>query len=564
MPDGLRLIAERYRLMRLLGSGGMGRVWLARDEVLRRDVAVKEVVFPAGMTRDEREEMCLRTLREARAAGRLSHPNVVQIYDVVEAEDRPWIVMEYVPSRSLFQLIRRRGPLPPREVAKIGLSVLAGLTAAHDAGVLHRDVKPGNVLITEDGRVVLTDFGLATFDGGEGSVTRSGLILGSAQYIAPERARDGASSPASDLWSLGATLYAAVEGRSPYARSTSMATLTALATGPPDPPQRAGPLKGLLNGLLRKNPRTRFDAAQAERLLRRVATGRPRGRDRTETTRGFSRKLRETPADAHDLPVAVAAVREAEPIHKIVTPELLSIVDRRYRRRRRWPWVAAAAVVLLVPGLALVLDMQAGSGPRGQGSTPPGSAQSPTPTPATAAAGVLACTTQVPERELVVPSQVPLRPGEQDLAGGFVWHRETNGLRIAAAPGWGRSTIGESLLCFRERDGARAISVQRIDRPAGAIASAWDRLEAPWRAAANMADYRRVTVGLGALEGSADLEYTFDGPNGTPMHGRSMLVATSPTTAYIISFIAKEIDWTALATQYLMVVGSFSPADESG
>ena len=548
MPDGLRLVAERYRLMRLLGSGGMGRVWLARDEVLRRDVAVKEVVFPAGMTRDEREELCLRTLREARAAGRLSHPNVVQIYDVVEAEDRPWIVMEYVASRSLFQLIKQRGPLPPREVAKIGLSVLAGLTAAHDAGVLHRDVKPGNVLITEDGRVVLTDFGLAIFDGGEGTVTRSGLILGSAQYIAPERARDGASSAASDLWSLGATLYAAVEGRSPYARSTSMATLTALATGPPDPPQRAGPLKGLLNGLLRKNPRTRLDAAQAERLLQRVATGRARGHDRTPV-----------PADAHELPIVADAVRELQREHKIVTPELLSIVDRR-RRPRRWPWVAVAtAAVLLVPGLALLLDMQAGSGQGGQGTSP-----GPMPTPLNAAAGVIACTNQVPEREQVVPSQVPLLPGEKrDLAGGFVWHRENNGLRIAAAPRWGWSYVDASLLCFRERDGARAISVQRIDRPAGEIVSAWDRLEAPWRVAANMANYERVKVGPGVLEGSADLEYTYDAPNATPMHGRSMIVATSTNTAYVISFIAKEIDWTALATQYTMVVGSFSPADES-
>jgi hypothetical protein len=262
-------------------------------------------------------------------------------------------------------------------------------------------------------------------------------------------------------------------------------------------------------------------------------------------------------------------VREAEPIHKIVTPELLSIVDRRHRRRRRWPWVAAAAAVLLVPGLALLLDMQAGSPPGDQrNGSPTGSAPSGAPasvTPVTAAAGVLACTVPAPEREQIVPAQVPLLPGEKmDLAGGFVWHRENNGLRIAAAPGWGWSYVDSSLLCFRERDGARAISVQRLDRPAGNLATAWDVLEAPWRAAANMADYRRIKVVLGPFwEGSADLEYTFNGTNGAPMHGRSMLVATSSRTAYIISFLAKEIDWTALATQYLMVVGSFWPADES-
>src|SRR4029450_11643989 len=173
---------------------------------------------------------------------------------------------------SFSQTIREDGPVTPKRAAEIGLAVLSALRAAHKAGVWHRDVKPGNVLLAEDGRVVLTDFGLATYDG-DGGVTRSGLILGSAQYIAPERARDGASGPESDLWSLGATLYAAVEGRSPYARESSMATLTALATQPPDPPTRAGPLRPILLGLLRKNPRPRMRQAEAERLLRKVVAG---------------------------------------------------------------------------------------------------------------------------------------------------------------------------------------------------------------------------------------------------------------------------------------------------
>ena len=217
----------------------MGRVWLARDEVLHRDVAVKEVVLPPELGEFEREELFQRTLREARAAGRLNHPNVVAVYDVVQAEGRPWIVMELVRSRSLYQVVREDGPISPKRTAEVGLAVLAALRAAHAAGVWHRDVKPGNVLLADDGRVVLTDFGLATFDG-DGTVTRSGVILGSAQYISPERAREGSSGPESDLWSLGATLYAAVEGRSPFARETSMATLTALATAPPDTPKRAG------------------------------------------------------------------------------------------------------------------------------------------------------------------------------------------------------------------------------------------------------------------------------------------------------------------------------------
>src|SRR5689334_12232814 len=176
------LIAGRYRLVSQIGSGGMGRVWLARDETLHRDVAVKEVVLPPDLTTAEREELNVRTLREARAAGRLSHPNVVAVFDVIQAEGRPWIVMELVRSRSLYQTIRENGPVTPKRAAEIGLAVLSALRAAHKAGVWHRDVKPGNVLLAEDGRVVLTDFGLATYDG-DGAVTRSGLILGSAQYI---------------------------------------------------------------------------------------------------------------------------------------------------------------------------------------------------------------------------------------------------------------------------------------------------------------------------------------------------------------------------------------------
>ncbi|WP_203935419.1 serine/threonine-protein kinase, partial [Planosporangium mesophilum] len=266
------LLAERYRLVRSLGQGGMGRVWLARDEVLHRDVAIKEVVPPEGLTAQERDEMRRRTLREARAAARLNHPSVVRVYDVVRTDMHPWIVMEYVPSRSLHEVINEDGTLPPARVARIGLQVLGALRAAHRAGVLHRDVKPSNVLLTDDGRVVLTDFGLATM-AGDATVTRPGMVLGSPAYIAPERARQGITGPESDLWSLGATLYAAVEGSSPYQRSSAIETLTALVTEEPPPARNAGPLKSVLNGLLRKDPESRIDAEEAERLLRRAAGG---------------------------------------------------------------------------------------------------------------------------------------------------------------------------------------------------------------------------------------------------------------------------------------------------
>lgn len=254
----------------------MGRVWRARDEVLHRDVAIKELVPPPGLTTDERREMRERSLREARAIARLNNINVVRVFDVLRTDADPWIVMEYVPSRSLQDTLAADGPVSPGRAAEIGLGVLGALKAAHKAGVMHRDVKPGNVLLGEDGRVVLTDFGLATVPG-DPNVTRTGLVLGSPAYIAPERARDGTAGPEADLWSLGATLYAAVEGRSPYARSSAIATLAALATEPPPPAKRAGPLKAVLNGLLRKDPTQRITADVAERLLRRAADKRPRG-----------------------------------------------------------------------------------------------------------------------------------------------------------------------------------------------------------------------------------------------------------------------------------------------
>ncbi|HEU4422853.1 MAG TPA: serine/threonine-protein kinase [Pilimelia sp.] len=297
-----QVVADRYRLVEPLGQGGMGRVWRARDELLHRDVAIKELVPPIGLTADERQEMRERTLREARAIARLSHPNVVRIFDILRTDGDPWIVMEYVPSRSLQDVLANDGPLPPKRVAEIGLGMLAALRAAHRAGMVHRDVKPGNVLLGDDGRVVLTDFGLATIPG-DPVVTRTGLVLGSPAYIAPERAHDGTAEPAADMWSLGATLYAAVEGQSPYARPSAIATLAALATEPPAPARHGGPLKPLFNGLLRKDPAQRIGADEAERLLLRAAGRRPRS---ARSLLGARRSLADQrrPSPARSLPVA--------------------------------------------------------------------------------------------------------------------------------------------------------------------------------------------------------------------------------------------------------------------
>ncbi|PZF99298.1 serine/threonine-protein kinase [Micromonospora deserti] len=309
-----QLVADRYRLISPLGQGGMGRVWKARDEVLHRDVAIKELVPPPSLTDDERREMRERSLREARAIARLNHINVVRIFDVLRTDGDPWIVMEYVPSKSLQDTLAEQGPVSPARAVEIGLGVLGALKAAHKAGVMHRDVKPGNVLLGDDGRVVLTDFGLATIPG-DPNVTRTGMVLGSPAYIAPERARDGTAGPEADLWSLGATLYAAVEGKSPYARPSAIATLAALATEPLPPPKNAGPLKPVLNGLLRKDPEERITAEVAERLLRRAGGKRAR---RVPLLDGVRRPGPNGPREPR--PPLVPAPRPAEGRPEPVTP----------------------------------------------------------------------------------------------------------------------------------------------------------------------------------------------------------------------------------------------------
>ena len=272
-----RMVAGRYLLQNTIGRGAMGTVWRARDTVLARDVAVKEVrlrgpVTAGSVMTEETRVLYQRTLREARTAARLNHPAVVTIFDVVEADGSPWIVMELVQARSLDQVLTEDGPLPPQQAADLGLRVLGALACAHEAGILHRDVKPSNVLLGPDNRAVLTDFGIATLEGDSG-LTQAGMVMGTPGFTAPERIRGDAASPASDLWSLGATLYAAVEGRGPFDdRGNSIAILAAIANEEPPRPRSAGPLRHVIEALLNRNPQARPDAATVSRLLAAAGT----------------------------------------------------------------------------------------------------------------------------------------------------------------------------------------------------------------------------------------------------------------------------------------------------
>jgi tRNA A-37 threonylcarbamoyl transferase component Bud32 len=270
-----RVVGGRYRLQDPIGHGAMGTVWRARDELLDRDVAVKEVMIRPALSDAERSSAYERTLREAKTAARLNHPGVVAVFDVVEEDGRPWIVMELVQARSLEQVLAEDGPLPPARAADIGQQLVSALATAHCAGVLHRDVKPSNVLLAPDGRAVLTDFGIATFEG-DAQLTQTGMVMGTPAFTSPERIRGEPATPSSDLWSLGATLYAAVQGRGPYQeRGGALTTMNAVLHEDVPVASSAGQLGPVIAALMCRDPAARPDAARAALLLSGALGGGP-------------------------------------------------------------------------------------------------------------------------------------------------------------------------------------------------------------------------------------------------------------------------------------------------
>ncbi|WP_367324863.1 protein kinase [Streptomyces sp. HUAS ZL42] len=301
MPSGSptsgvgRVIAGRYLLLNRLGSGGMGHVWLAHDQRLACEVALKEIVFRDPAEADERDARVARARAEARhAAGLRGHPHVVTVHDVLEHDGLPWIVMEYVAGAvDLRELVARRGPLAPAECARIGLAVLDALTAGHERGIMHRDVKPANILLAPDragspyGRVLLTDYGISVQpDAGETRYTLASVLVGTAGYLAPERATGGKPTPAADLFSLGCTLYHAVEGHGPFERASHLAEITAVVMEEPRPPVRAGALEPVLRAFLAKDPGQRPAAATAEAALSQIMTPQVDAQARTRTDPG--------------------------------------------------------------------------------------------------------------------------------------------------------------------------------------------------------------------------------------------------------------------------------------
>jgi tRNA A-37 threonylcarbamoyl transferase component Bud32 len=537
MAVGRMLIADRYRLLEPVGSGGMGRVWLARDEMLDRDVAVKEFVPPDWMNDDEKTRLRDRTLREARSAGRLNHPHVVRVYDVVHAEGLPWIVMEYVPSRSLHQVINEDGPYSPVAAARIGLAVLDALSAAHRAGVLHRDVKPHNVLIGLDGRVVLTDFGLATFVD-DGSVTGPGLVVGSPQYVSPERARDGASTVESDMWSLGATLYAAVEGRSPYARETAMATLMALATEPPDPPERAGLLGPVLLGLLRHDPAARLTASEVERRLRMVVAAAPGG--------GGVPSPRRARVVASAAPVSVRVLPAQRVAEAPVSPAPSSP-----------PFRSRPLVLLVAVGLAGVVLIGAGGFLLSRADDLPVARPSSAPAFVTVGVSPATCSALTPSAAARLPRKgAATGVNGWRLLPGWSYFTDGSGFHIPVPDGWIYARSG-AMYCFRDTQGDRVLSLDTARNPAGDPVRACRTEASRLVAVGALPGYHEIAIEKRPLlNKAADWEYQYRDPSGVALHAQTRWF-TNNGHGYALSWATREIDWSADLSKINMVLSTF-------
>ncbi|MFI1930317.1 serine/threonine-protein kinase [Streptomyces sp. NPDC020330] len=454
------VLAGRYRLGEVLGRGGMGKVWRAHDEVLHRTVAVKELTAGLYVAEADRLVLHARTQKEARAAARITHPGVVTVHDVIEYDNRPWIVMQYVDGPSLADAAKESGEVAPREAARIGLHVLSALRAAHGAGVLHRDVKPGNVLLARDGQVLLTDFGIAAIEG-DSTITRTGELVGSIDYLAPERVRGGDPGPASDLWSLGATLYTAVEGTSPFRRTSPISTMQAVVTEEPPAPVNAGPLGAVITALLRKDPDDRPTAAQTEQMLLDAMDGRePRAAQAHVPTQRFTEDTRYAYQDENGaggpngpngsdgatarLPgAALSAAGPPAPgpdsAAPVTGPASAPVVRRAGSRWRTVLLVVVAAAVL--GGGAGLFAMKYGEGSKAPGPVGGGTVAGGTPP------------TEQSSPEPAAPSE-----GTSEIPDG--WHRvdDPAGFSLIVPEDWKRQ-IQDGQIDYTPDDGAHRIRI---------------------------------------------------------------------------------------------------------
>lgn len=375
--DNARVIAGRYRLEKRLGRGGMGVVWRATDQLLGRQVAVKEIAQDDSLSEEEARQQRDRTLREARAVAQLRHPHIIVVHDVVEQHERPYIVMELIDGGSLAERISGRGPVDAAEAARIGIALLGALRTAHAAGVLHRDIKPANVLLqtaadeADSERVVLTDFGIAQVAGAT-TLTESGAFVGSPEYTAPERMSGVRTGPASDLWSLGALLCTVLSGESPFRRDSLGGILHAVVIDEIRPPEQARPLLPVVRGLLERDPERRLEAAEAEWMLRAfLDTG------RTPSAASSGRTAHPTPGytpTQRDVPRRQLSIPAAPPAPVPPAPAPSATAEQQSPRRTTRGVLVTALLVAAMAGAgvsAAALLMRGDDGGGGAGGTLP-------------------------------------------------------------------------------------------------------------------------------------------------------------------------------------------------
>ena len=546
-----RLVAGRYRLTAVIGSGGMGVVWRGHDELLNRDVAVKEVIWPPHFTEREQQLACRRATREAQMAGRLSHRNVVRIYDIVEEDGHPCIVMEYLPYQSLRDLLKEEGPLPPDRAAQIGLGILAALSAAHAEGILHRDVKPANILVGPDGRVVLTDFGIARAADSP-TLTADGTLLGSPSYIAPERARNGQSGTGvpADLWGLGASLYTAVEGRPPFDRDGALATLTAVVADEPDQALHAGPLEPVISGLLRKDPDQRLGAAEAERLLRQVAEPPP--------------QLEAAPALPARPPRAgleswqPAPPRPGKSRGSLVALAVLVVV------------AAAATGLALVltssPGRQATASSSSPSPAASHGSASPLASPAPSRTATSPTATPSATSSARTSQAQSSPSGSAPASGSGNTAGygalpaGYYRFTNSTGFSIGVPDSWHISHQGHYVYVTDPVDSNVYLLIDQSDHPKPNPLADWEQQAA--NRVGSYPGYHLISlrsVNYPQAEKAADWEFTYN-RNGVLVHILNRNILANASHAYALYWSAPESEWSADYHYFQAFAATFRPA----
>ncbi|WP_150251479.1 serine/threonine-protein kinase [Nocardiopsis deserti] len=566
-----RTLRGRYQLLAEIGRGGMGRVWRAHDTELNRTVAVKEILLGPGLDDHERDRMAARARREAQATAMGGHPNIVTVHDIVQDDGRPWIVMEFLSGRSLHALVRQEGPRGARVTAQWGLALLSALTTAHGQGITHRDVKPENVMVTDTGRVVLTDFGIATI-ADTSSVTQTAGVMGSPAYLAPERLAMSPATPASDLWSLGATLYHAATGNSPFRREGIPATLHAVTSEEPPDVLGRGPLAQAVRGLLVKDPAGRIDADRCRALLTAEGGTAPAAFTGPSATAAFvptrpgiapTREVRPGPAPVRPgVPGPVPQAPAALPPQTTIT----TAPGPQRGGRLSWPMVVLTlglASLVAVAALVVVLDpwgSDTSVAASGAGTGDPGSEESSDPGAGEQEAGDGDGSEESAPEETGAPQE---GGADGDPVPGTTWTEDPEGFGLRTPEGWIRRVDGSSVFYESPAD-ASYLQIDMAQHPTDdEYQHVLDQEQGVYDSG-RLPGYERVRIadvtGDTGFHSAAEWEFTWQDEAGETRHVLTRNIAAAPGVYYTLAWASTDASWAAQDAQRTAALESFVPA----